>query len=86
MGLPQQQQQQQHQQVHASVVSVHRAVPVEISCNESPRVSSGVLINNRVVLPPSAPHKKSYYVTLADDEEGTHLHFYFFVGFIQRHI
>ncbi len=64
--------------VHASVVSVHRAVPVEISCNESGRggsgSGSGVLINNRVVLPPTGPHKKSsnsYYVTLADDEEGT---------------
>lgn len=73
---------QQQQQVHASVVSVHRAVPVEITCNsESPRGGSGVLINNRVVLPPIAPHKKSsstpYYVTLADDEEGTLLHIIF---------
>ena len=52
--------------VHASVVSVHRAGPVEIG-------GSGVLINNRVVLPPSAPMKKSstpYYVTLADDDDG----------------
>ena len=60
--------------VHASVVSVHRAVPVEIG-----GCGSGVLINNRVVLPPTAPIKKtstvaatpSYYVSsLPDDEEG----------------
>jgi hypothetical protein len=53
--------------VHASVVSVHRAVPVEIG-------SSGVLINNRVVLPPTAPLKKpAYYVTVPDNDEGTAL-------------